>query len=32
MSVFPQLEEKQRADKKERQSLGVEWKQTVGCC
>lgn len=32
MTVFPQLEEKQRADKKERQRLGVEWKQAVGYC
>ena len=28
--VLPQLEEKQRADKSERQRLGVEWKQAVG--
>lgn len=27
-----ELEEKQRADKKERQRLGVEWKQAVGYC
>jgi len=30
LSVSLQLEEKQRADARERQTLGVEWKQKVG--
>lgn len=30
LNVSLQLEEKQRADARERQTLGVEWKQKVG--
>jgi len=30
LNISLQLEEKQRADARERQTLGVEWKQKVG--